>query len=87
MGLIWDCFQKMREIRDFIRQPKLHKKASMVVLNVISHGTSDGLLKSTEEGGFGLHIQDIIGTLRDVKTLQGKPKLLFINTCRGSEYS
>ena len=77
----------MRKIRDWMRDPKQHKNASMFAFNMIAHGTQDGWLKSAEEDGGGLHINDILGSLKDVKTLQGKPKVLFIDACRGSKYS
>ena len=50
----------------------------MVLVHILAHGTRNGSLKSTD--GEGWHISDIIGTLSDVPTLVGKPKVLFIST-------
>ncbi len=57
----------------------------MVAFNFLGHGTEHGVLKSADGLGNGLQIGDIVGTLTDVKSLVGKPKLLFLNACRGCE--
>ncbi len=71
----------MRKIRHWLRDDKTHKSKSMVLLTVICHGDSSGNLMSTD--GLGWQISDIVGTLNDVKTLAGKPKVFFVNACRG----
>ncbi len=73
----------MRRIRSWIGDPALHKDSSIVVINVIAHGTDTGFIQSID--GLGWHIEDLIGTLNDVPTLVGKPKVFFINTCRGGK--
>ncbi len=67
-----------------LRKESTYMGASMVVINVIAHGERGGHLCSTDQG-IGWHIPDIIGTLTDVKSLHGKPKIFFFNACRGGE--
>ncbi len=55
----------------------------MVLVAVICHGDSSGNLKSVD--GTGWQISDIVGTLNDVKTLARKPKVFFVNACRGGK--
>ncbi len=76
----------MRSIRNWLAQTQTHEGMSMVAFNIITHGTRDGWLRSADDQGDGLHVHDIMGTLSDVESLQGKPKLLFVNACRGSKY-
>ncbi len=75
----------MREIRDWLRDEDTHKDSSMVAINIIAHGTKEGFIRSVGDG-YGWFLPDIIGTLSDVKALSGKPKLFFINACRGCKY-
>ena len=79
-------FQQMRSIRNWLAQTQTHEGMSMVAFNIITHGTRDGWLRSADDQGDGLHVHDIMGTLSDVESLRGKPKLLFVNACRGSKY-
>ncbi len=74
----------MRQIRKELGEDSTHEGASMVVINVITHGGRDGHLCSAGKG-HGLHIPDLIGTLTDVEALRGKPKIFFFNSCRGGE--
>ena len=77
----------MREIRHWLEEEKTHKNMSMVAVNIIAHGSEGGkLLRSAQRGGRGWYIDDIVGALKDNKALIGKPKLLFINACRGGKY-
>ena len=73
----------MRQLRNWLAQSETHNGMSMVAVNIITHGSHDGWLRSADKGGAGLHVQDIVGTLTDVESLRGKPKLLFLNACRG----
>ncbi len=77
--------QEMRSIRNWLALPQTHEGMSMVAFNIISHGSKDGWLRSADSEGEGLHVHDVIGTLTDVETLRGKPKLLFLNACRGGK--
>ena len=63
-----------------------HRDMSMVAFNIITHGSNDGWLRSADKEGVGLHVDDIVGTLTDVETLRGKPKILFLNACRGGKF-
>ncbi len=78
------CFQTMRKIRKELGEESTHEGASMVVINIITHGGRGGVLCSADQG-HGLHIPDLIGTLTDVEALRGKPKIFFFNACRGGE--
>ncbi len=59
-----------------------HEGASMVVVNILSHGGGGGHVCATDKK-HGLHVPDLVGTLTDVKALYGKPKIFFFNACRG----
>ena len=71
----------MRNLRTWIRNKDNHSGMSLFVLVVIAHGNVQGWLKSID--GQGWNIDDIVGTLSDIETLIGMPKLVFINSCRG----
>ncbi len=73
----------MRELCVWLRDEENHQDTSMVVIVIISHGDSQGNIKSVE--GNGISIYHLIGTLNDVKTLVGKPKAIFVNACRGGK--
>ncbi len=76
----------MRWIRNWLSREENHTGSSMVAFNYVGHGTEHGILTSADGQGCGLQISDIVGTLTDVKCLVGKPKLLFLNACRGGKY-
>ena len=76
----------MRLIRNWLAMPQTHQGMSMVAFIIVTHGSKDGWLRSAEKEGVGLHVDDIVGTLNDVETLRGKPKLLFLNACRGGRW-
>ena len=59
----------------------------MVAVNIITHGSEDGWLRPANNQGHGWYTLDIVGELSDVDTLIGKPKLFFINACRGSKFN
>ena len=75
----------MREIRDWLRSEETHRNSSMAVVNIIAHGTKEGFVRAAWDG-HGWFLPDVIGTLSDVKELSGKPKLFFVNACRGCKY-
>ncbi len=75
----------MRRIRNkVLGNEKNHEGASMVVVNILTHGGRGGHLCSADQG-HGYHVPDLVGTLTDVKALHGKPKIFFFNACRGGE--
>ncbi len=78
--------QEMRALEKWLGEEDTHKGMSMVAINIITHGTDDGLLRSAQYQGYGWHIPHVTGTLMDVKALRGKPKLFFANACRGCKY-
>ncbi len=76
-------FKEMRMIRKWLRKEETHSGMSMFALCILTHGTEDGWLRPVHDAGHGWYLPDIIGTISDVKELSGKPKLFFINACRG----
>ena len=75
----------MRSIRKWLRQNEIHEGMSMVAVNILTHGSEDGWLRPVNNQGHGWYTPDIVGEMSDVETLFGKPKLFFINACRGRE--
>lgn len=73
----------MRSIRSWLGRESTHQGMSMVAVHIITHGTKEGILRPADDYGQGLLIADLVGTVCDVQNLQGKPKLFFINACRG----
>ncbi len=73
----------MREIRRMLEKEETHVKHSVVAVNIIAHGDSQGHIRSAGNNPVGWHLPDIVGCLSDVQTLHGKPKLFFVNACRG----
>ncbi len=73
----------MRSIRDdILGNEDMHRDKSMIVINILTHGTEDGFLMSGVNG-YGWHIPDIIRVLCSNRALMTKPKLFFICACRG----
>ena len=79
----YHIFQMMRLIRRRLSKEKTHQGMSMVAVHIITHGTREGILRSTSEFGQGFLLGDLVGTLCDVQVLRGKPKIFFVNACRG----
>ncbi len=75
----------MREIRDWLRQESTHEGMSMLAVHIIAHGNKDGIVRPADDYGHGLLIADLVGSVCDVQELKGKPKLFFINACRGGK--
>ncbi len=65
-------------------QEETHQNMSMVAVNIITHGTDDGWLKPVDNQGIGWFLLEIVGAICDVQALMNKPKLFFVNACRGS---
>ena len=78
-------FQQMRSVRKWLTQEDIHDNMSMVALNIITHGTDDGWLKPVNKQGIGWYILEIVAAISDVESLLNKPKLFFVNACRGSK--
>ncbi len=77
----------MRSIRRWLEREATHQNMSMVSINIISHGTKEGFFKKAGDDGYGLFLPDLVGTLCENKELAGKPKLFFINACRGGNHT
>ena len=75
----------MRSIRTWLAQESTHQGMSMMALHIITHGTKDGILRPGGNAGYGMLIQDLVGSVCDVNELKGKPKMFFINACRGGK--
>ena len=77
--------QKMREIRAWIMKEENHRESNSLIVTVICHGNEHGDLldkNKTLAWNVELFVQD----LNLVSTLVGKPKILVIQSCRGSKY-
>ncbi len=72
----------MRDIKRMLEKEETHEGHSLVAVNIIAHGDSYGHLKAADSP-IGWHLPDIVGYLSDVRTLGEKPKLFFVNACRG----
>ena len=77
--------QKIREIRAWIMEKGNHRESNSLIVTVLCHGNEHGDLldkNKTLAWNVELFVQDL--TL--VSTLVGKPKILVIQSCRGSKY-
>ena len=70
----------MNELRDVVRQD--HSSYDCFVLCLMSHGKSGGVMCSDK---VTISIEDLQRMFRECPTLIGKPKLFFIQACRGDE--
>ena len=76
----------MDEVRDdWLKDDKKHRSKSSFILTIISHGGRDGIILSTDRKPIWT-VESILQALSGVKSLKEKPKILFIQTCRGSMY-
>ena len=71
----------MRRIRTWLRQEETHEGMSMVVVSILTSSTENGWMQSAGNDRYGIYIPDFVGTVSDVKGLNGKPKIFFINAC------
>jgi hypothetical protein len=63
-----------------------HRDASCFLLLVISHGTADNFLQD-REGTKTWNLESLVTEICDMESLVGKPKLFFIEACRGREHN
>ncbi|CAI4229195.1 unnamed protein product [Auanema sp. JU1783] len=76
--------EMMKAITDFAKDPMQLKSSSVVVI-VLTHGEHDIILGSDDQP---VHIHNFTSALNSVSAphLTGKPKLFFIQACRGERY-
>lgn len=78
--------QGMNSLKRQLTLPELHADASCFLLLVISHGTADNFLQD-KDGAKTWNIESLVTEMCDVPSLVGKPKLFFIEACRGREHN
>jgi len=76
----------MNSVKRKLTLPSLHADASTFLLLVISHGTADNFLQD-KDGNKTWNIESLVTEMCDVPSLVGKPKLFFIEACRGREHN
>ena len=74
----------MVEVLEWLLDEENHRDSNCLVLTVICHGTEDEWLMDVNKTR-AWHIEDLISRLSSVNTLQGKPKVIIIQACRGSK--
>ena len=73
----------MRSVKKFIMDDDSHRERNCLVLTVICHGNDKGqLLDKDKRKAWDTEL--FLGELSDVETLTGKPKIMIIQSCRGS---
>ena len=86
----WNAFlssflsQKMSEVKEWLLDEENHSQSNCLILTVISHGTADECLTDLRKNRAWI-IEDLISRLSKMDTLQGKPKVLVIQACRGGK--
>ena len=93
---LWDLFDELHfqveccidktadQLRADIRtiSKKDYDNVGCVLLFIMSHGT-DGQIKGTD--GQDVHLNDFIDPFKTIKSLKDKPKMFFVNACRGDK--
>ena len=74
----------MGEVKAWVLDEENHRCSNCLVVTVISHGTEDECLMDVHKTRAWV-IEDLISRLSKVDTLQGKPKVLVIQACRGGK--
>ena len=75
----------MRSVKKFIMAEDSHTDCNCFALTIICHGNDKGqLLDRDRKKAWDTEL--FIGELSDVETLAGKPKIMVIQSCRGSEF-
>ena len=74
--------QKMREIKKEILLDETHKDSNCVMIAVICHGNKRGELMDRDLERAWI-TEDFVADLSLVKPLIGRPKILFVQSCRG----
>jgi predicted peroxiredoxin len=76
--------QGMNIVKRKMTEKSKHNDANCFLLLIISHGTADNFIVDTE-GNKTWNIESLVTEVCDVQSLVGKPKLFFIEACRGKE--
>ena len=75
----------MRKLQTWMSNDETHVDCNCFALTAICHGNSQGHLKDKNRNK-AWDIEMLVGYLSDVETLKGKPKIIVIQSCRGSMY-
>jgi len=78
--------QQMNSVKRDFTDIKLHSDSNCFLVLVISHGTSDNFLQD-RDANRTWNIESLITEVSDISTLVGRPKLFFIEACRGKEHN
>ena len=91
----------MNSVKRKLTEDKLHRDSNCFLFLIISHGTADNFLLDRSalsflitlnqskvyirDGNKTWNIESLVTEVCDVQDLVGKPKLFFIEACRGKE--
>jgi chaperonin cofactor prefoldin len=74
--------EEMRKsIRDMVKYD--YKNVGSLLVFIMSHGVEGKILATNEEE---IYLTDFINPFKNVQSLKNKPKLFFVNACRGKGY-
>ena len=76
----------MRELKRWLLDKDTHRASNCVMIAFIGHGDDKGWLRDKDDKNAWL-LEDFLGDLSLVETLQGKPKIVVVQACRGSKCS
>jgi len=76
--------QGMNNLKRKLTEETRHRDANCFLMLIISHGTADNFLLD-KDGNKTWNIESLVTEVCDVQSLVGKPKLFFIEACRGKE--
>lgn len=82
MEIAFSCQEMGRILNNVIIVEDTHEENNMFILTVIAHGNKEGHLKDTT-GKKAWTIDELVEDVCDVKSLRGKPKIFFFQSCRG----
>ncbi len=74
----------MRDLNYWMCHKDTHVGKSMMILVVIAHGDYEEMLYTAERKR-GWNVQQVVDDLCSIEALYGKPKILFLDACRGSK--
>ena len=75
----------MREIKRWLLSEETHQDSNCVAITLICHGNEEGWLLDTNRRRAWM-LEDFVADLGLVETLVGRPKLMVVQACRGSNY-